>query len=226
VSGADRPSTAEGNTMTPLPHHLAARYRFATSHEIRSRSFGVVRERRVATSGWREYKSRDQRGTLDDQAIFGPVRDCECACGKYRGAEFRGMICDVCGVKLTSPTVRRRRFGHIDLVSEIQHPLAKEPHRLSVFPVLPADLISSPAGISVAAVYEELVALAAMNRAEPPVAILGRLVERSEAVLARLVDEVLPMVLLAAGWRLPEATVLARGLALKPQEQEIETGQD
>ena len=212
--------------MTPLPHHLAARYRFATSHEIRSWSFGSVRERRFATSGWREYKWRDQRGTLDDQAIFGPVRDCECECGKYRGAEFRGMICDVCGVKLTSPTVRRRRFGHIDLVSEIQHPLAKEPHLLSVFPVLPADFVSSPAGNSVAALYEELVALAAMNRAEPPVAVLGRLVERSEAVLARLIDQVLPMVQLAGDWWLPDATLLARGLALKPQEPGIEADQD
>src|SRR5262249_39107896 len=89
-------------TMTSLPPFLAARYRFATTHEIRSWSFGVVRSRRTPdTTDWRE-----QRGTLDDRQIFGPLREFECACGKYRGQEYRGMICDRCGVKITSPAVR------------------------------------------------------------------------------------------------------------------------
>jgi hypothetical protein len=192
--------------MTMLPSILAARYRLATSHEIRSWSFGALRARRVATSGWQEYKWRDQRGTLNDQGIFGPMRDCECACGKYTGAKFRGMICDVCGVKLTSPTVRRERFGHIDLASEIQHPLAVEGHLLAAVPVLPAEFVSSPAGAALADQYEELAHLVALDRAE-----------RTVGVLDRLVYLLLPAVQLADEWRLSEAAVLARGLALEPR---------
>jgi hypothetical protein len=198
--------------MTLLPSSLAARYRFATCQEIRSWSFGALRARRAATSGWRAYKWRDQRGTLDDQGIFGPVRDCECACGKYIGAKFRNMICDVCGVKLTSPAVRRVRFGHIDLPFEIQHPLASDPHPLSAVPVLPAGFLSSPAGNSLAELYEQLIDLAALDRAET-----------SSAVLIRLAQMLLPVVQLTDDWRLAKTMVLARGLALVPREPEIET---
>jgi hypothetical protein len=166
----------------------------------------------VATSEWREHQWRDQRGTLDDQAIFGPVRDSECACGKYSGARFRGMICDVCGVKLTSPAVRRVRFGHIDLASEIQHPLASDPHPLSALPVLPADFVSSPAGASLANLYEDLVRLVALNRSEMAAGLFGQLAHM-----------LLPAVQLADEWRLAEAPVLARGLALEPRGPEIET---
>jgi len=197
--------------MSLFPSNLAARYRFATNHEVHSWSFGLLRARRVATSGWREHKWRDQRGTLDDQGIFGPLHDCECACGKYRGARFRGMICDICGVKLSSPEVRRVRFGHIDLASEIQHPLADDAHLLSAVPVLPADFVSSPAGASLADLYEELVHLVALNRSE-----------RAIGVLNRLVHMLLPAVQLADEWRLAEATVLARGLALEPRQPESE----
>ena len=200
--------------MTSLPSTLAARYRFATNHEVHSWSFGLLRARRVATSEWREYKWRDQRGTLDDQAIFGPVRDCECACGKYSGAQFRGMICDVCGVKLTSPAVRRSRFCHIDLPSDIQHPLASDPHPLSALPVLPADLVSSPAGASLADLYEDLVRLVALNRTEMAAGVFGQ-----------LAHILLPAVQLAAEWRLAEEPVLARGLALEPREPASEVDQ-
>jgi hypothetical protein len=197
--------------MTLLPSNLAARYRFATCHEIRSWSFGALRARRAATSDWRAHKWRDQCGTLDDQAIFGPVRDCECACGKYIGARFRNMICDVCGVKLASPAVRRVRFGHIDLPFDIQHPLASDPHLLSAVPVLPAGFLSSPAGTSLAELYEQLVDLAALDR-----------VETSSAILIRLAGMLLPAVQLTDDWRLAKAAVLARGLALVPREPEIE----
>jgi hypothetical protein len=168
----------------------------------------------MATSEWREHKWLDQRGTLDDQAIFGPVRDCECACGKHSGAQFRGMICDVCGVKLTSPAVRRSRFGHIDLLSDIQHPLASDPHPLSALPVLPADFVSSPAGASLADLYEDLVRLVALNRSE-----------MAAGVFSQLVQMLLPAVQLAAEWRLVEEPVLARGLALEPREPASEIEQ-
>src|SRR5262245_10581692 len=97
--------------MLRLPLSLAAMYRPATDREVHSWSFGAVKAPRNPGAG--SYQGR--RRTLDDQAIFGPVREFHCACGKYQGDRYRGMICDLCGVKMTIPEERRRRFGHIDL---------------------------------------------------------------------------------------------------------------
>jgi DNA-directed RNA polymerase subunit beta' len=63
---------------------------------VRSWSFGALQSpREPGAQGWQQ-----RRGTLDDQRILGPLRDFECACGKYQGPRYRGMICDRCGVKL------------------------------------------------------------------------------------------------------------------------------
>jgi hypothetical protein len=129
--------------MLQLPPALAVLYRPATEREVRSRSFGLLKAPREpsATTGWEQ-----RRGTLEDQAIFGPLRDFECVCGKYRGSKYRGMICDICGVKVTPTSVRRERFGHIELPSPVIHPLGQSGERLSAVPVLPAALVQgSPA---------------------------------------------------------------------------------
>jgi hypothetical protein len=189
--------------MSLLPPSLAARYRPATSMEVRSWSFGVVKGRNVAANDWRE-----QRGTLKDQAIFGPIRYCECACGKYRGREYRGMICDQCGVKLTSPAVRHERFGHIELESELQHPLTGTSDLLSAFPVLPAAFVDSHAGVQLVKLYEELVEASS-----------SRHHTRSAGLLTRLAEVILPAVELGHRWRFAEAGLLARGLALVPREE-------
>jgi DNA-directed RNA polymerase beta' subunit len=55
------------------------------------------------------------------ERIFGPEKDWECACGKYRGMKYKGMICDRCGVKVTHSRVRRKRMGHIELAAPIVH---------------------------------------------------------------------------------------------------------
>src|SRR4051794_17820030 len=90
-------SSCEMAPMLPLPSVLAARYWPATEREVHSRSFGLVMApRNPAATTWEQ-----RRGTLEDQAIFGPVEDFECACGKYRGPKYRDMICDRCGVKVT-----------------------------------------------------------------------------------------------------------------------------
>ena len=55
------------------------------------------------------------------ERIFGPERDYECACGKYKGTKFKGIICDRCGVKVTHSRVRRKRMGHINLAAPVVH---------------------------------------------------------------------------------------------------------
>ena len=62
---------------------------------------------------------RSERSGLFDEKIFGPEKDYECYCGKYRGIRFKGIVCEKCGVELTRSTVRRERMGHIDLASPV-----------------------------------------------------------------------------------------------------------
>jgi hypothetical protein len=150
----------------------------------------------------------EQRGTLDDQVIFGPLRDFECACGKYQGPNHNGMICDRCGVKVTSPDVRRERFGHFEFVAEVRHPLGGATDVLSAFPVLPAAFVCSHGGKGLADLYDELVEATAPELA-------GGLARR----LSRLAEMLLPVVQLAHWWDLAEAVVLARGLALEPRDE-------
>jgi hypothetical protein len=142
--------------MLQLPANLSTQYRPATDREVHSWSFGALRSIRLpGATSWQQ-----QIGTLDDQRIFGPRRDQECACGKYQGPKYRNMICDSCGVKVTSPDVRRQRFGHIDLPFSISHPLGEKADTLSVAPVLPATFIESSGGQPLALVYEDLARIA------------------------------------------------------------------
>lgn len=185
--------------MASLPAFLATSYRPATTREVWSWSFGQVKARRPsAGAGWLE-----QRDTLDDQAIFGTVRDMQCACGKYEGARSRGMICDRCGVKVTTPAVRRERFGHIELREPVAHPLGDGGPLLAAFPVLPAAFVTSAAGELLAALYEELIEADA---------------EGFRRLFRRLVDVIAPAVETAFSWGLAEGPLLARGLALVPLE--------
>ena len=62
-----------------------------------------------------------KRTGLFCERIFGPERDWECACGKYKGTKFKGIICDRCGVKVTHSRVRRKRMGHINLAAPVVH---------------------------------------------------------------------------------------------------------
>jgi hypothetical protein len=184
--------------MIHLPPALAALYRTATAHEVHSWSFGrLAGRRRPAAESWEQ-----QRGTLDDQGIFGPLRDFECACGKYRGKQYKAMICDRCGVKLTSTEERRRRFGHIDLTSSVPHPC--EEGDLSAVPVLPAAFVCAEGGAKLAAVYDRLITLAA---AEQPRHLV--------ACLDELFGLLLPLVVIAHEWNLQDSTTLARGMALE-----------
>ncbi|MFB3138388.1 MAG: DNA-directed RNA polymerase subunit beta', partial [Phycisphaerales bacterium] len=89
----------------------------ASPNDIRSWSFGEVKK--PETINYRTY--RPERDGLFCERIFGPERDYECACGKYKGTKYKGIICDRCGVKVTHSRVRRKRMGHINLAAPITH---------------------------------------------------------------------------------------------------------
>ena len=89
----------------------------AGPNDIRSWSFGEVKK--PETINYRTY--RPERDGLFCERIFGPERDFECACGKYKGTKYKGIICDRCGVKVTHSRVRRKRMGHINLAAPIVH---------------------------------------------------------------------------------------------------------
>jgi len=89
----------------------------ASPNDIRSWSFGEVRK--PETINYRTY--RPEKDGLFCERIFGPERDWECSCGKYKGTKFKGIICDRCGVKVTHSRVRRKRMGHINLAAPAVH---------------------------------------------------------------------------------------------------------
>src|SRR5437868_7537490 len=95
----------------------SVRISLASPHDIRSWSFGEVKK--PETINYRTY--RPERDGLFCERIFGPEKDWECACGKYRGMKYKGMICDRCGVKVTHSRVRRKRMGHIELAAPVVH---------------------------------------------------------------------------------------------------------
>ncbi|NLJ35655.1 MAG: DNA-directed RNA polymerase subunit beta' [candidate division WS1 bacterium] len=89
----------------------------ASPEEIRSWSYGEVKK--PETINYRTY--RPERDGLFCERIFGPTRDWECHCGKYKKVKFKGIICDRCGVEVTRSKVRRERMGHIELASPVCH---------------------------------------------------------------------------------------------------------
>ena len=89
----------------------------ASPNDIRSWSFGEVKK--PETINYRTY--RPEKDGLFCERIFGPERDWECACGKYKGTKHKGIICDRCQVKVTHSRVRRKRMGHINLAAPIVH---------------------------------------------------------------------------------------------------------
>ena len=97
--------------------YTAVKISLARPQDIRSWSMGEVKK--PETINYRTY--RPEKDGLFCERIFGPEKDWECACGKYRGMKYKGMICDRCGVKVTHSRVRRKRMGHIELAAPIVH---------------------------------------------------------------------------------------------------------
>ncbi len=95
----------------------SVRIQLASPNDIRSWSFGEVKK--PETINYRTYRA--EKDGLFCERIFGPERDWECSCGKYKGTKYKGIICDRCGVKVTHSRVRRKRMGHINLAAPIVH---------------------------------------------------------------------------------------------------------
>nr|HPN55476.1 DNA-directed RNA polymerase subunit beta' [Candidatus Omnitrophota bacterium] len=91
--------------------------RIAAPEVIKSWSHGVVKK--AETLNYRTLKP--EKDGLFCERIFGPVRDWECNCGKYKGIKFKGITCDRCGVTVTRSSVRRERMGHIELACPVTH---------------------------------------------------------------------------------------------------------
>jgi len=95
----------------------AIRIKLASPEKIRGWSHGEVKK--PETINYRTFKP--ERDGLFCARIFGPTKDYECACGKYKRMKFAGVVCDKCGVEVTRARVRRERMGHIELASPVSH---------------------------------------------------------------------------------------------------------
>src|SRR5881398_2764035 len=95
----------------------AIRIKLAAPQKIRDWSHGEVKK--PETINYRTFKP--ERDGLFCARIFGPTKDYECACGKYKRMKFAGVVCDKCGVEVTRAKVRRERMGHIEIASPVSH---------------------------------------------------------------------------------------------------------
>ncbi len=113
--------TADGDELAldqaTRAEDLSLQVRLANSRDVRSWSFGEVKK--PETLNYRTY--RPEKDGLFCERIFGPERDWECACGKYRGMKHKGTVCDRCGVTVLSSGVRRERMGHVELAVPVVH---------------------------------------------------------------------------------------------------------
>src|SRR6478672_10322599 len=101
----------------PRPTFSKITIGLASPDSILEKSFGEVLK--PETINYRTYKP--ERDGLFCERIFGPVKDYECACGKYKRIRYKGIVCDRCGVEVTEKKVRRERMGHINLVVPVAH---------------------------------------------------------------------------------------------------------
>jgi len=103
--------------MKQIVDFTSLEIRLASPDVIRSWSYGEVKKPETIN-----YRSlRAEKDGLFDEKIFGPMKDYECYCGKYKRIRYKGIICDKCGVEVTQSRVRRERMGHITLATPISH---------------------------------------------------------------------------------------------------------
>ena len=95
----------------------AVKISLASPEKIRERSHGEVKK--PETINYRTFKP--ERDGLFCSKIFGPIKDYECNCGKYKRMKHRGIVCEKCGVEVIQSKVRRERMGHIELASPVAH---------------------------------------------------------------------------------------------------------
>ncbi|MBU0529663.1 DNA-directed RNA polymerase subunit beta', partial [bacterium] len=107
----------QSNKVDTTKKYTSITIGLASPENILAKSYGEILK--PETINYRSYKP--EKDGLFCEKIFGPVKDYECHCGKYKGIRYRGIICDRCGVEVTEKKVRRDRVGHINLVVPIAH---------------------------------------------------------------------------------------------------------
>ncbi|MBP6926149.1 MAG: DNA-directed RNA polymerase subunit beta' [Candidatus Pacebacteria bacterium] len=130
--------------------------KMASPDRIREWSYGEVTK--PETINYRT--GRSERGGLFDERVFGPEKDYECYCGKYKRIRYAGIICEKCGVEICPAVVRRERMGHIELASPVAHIwfLRGVPSRMSILtgiPVTDLEKVIYFAGYIITKVYED-----------------------------------------------------------------------
>ena len=110
-------STNPFNPITPPKAFDEIKVSLASPERILSWSFGEIKK--PETINYRTFKP--ERDGLFCARIFGPIKDYECLCGKYKRMKYRGVVCEKCGVEVTLQKVRRERMGHIELASPVAH---------------------------------------------------------------------------------------------------------
>ena len=106
-----------GGSLVETKELIALRISLASPETIRSWSYGEVLK--PETINYR--RLRPEKDGLFCEAIFGPTRDWQCYCGKYKNPRYKGIVCDKCGVEVTRSSVRRERMGHIELATPVAH---------------------------------------------------------------------------------------------------------
>ena len=107
----------ENQNITQENNFDSIKITLASPEKIKSWSYGEIKK--PETINYRTF--RPEKDGLFCSRIFGPVKDYECLCGKYKRMKFRGIICEKCGVEVTKSNVRRERMGHIDLACPVAH---------------------------------------------------------------------------------------------------------
>ena len=117
--------------QTPAQVFDQIRISIASPEKILSWSYGEIKK--PETINYRTFKP--ERDGLFCARIFGPIKDYECLCGKYKRMKYKGIICEKCGVEVTLSRVRRERMGHIELAApgraHLVPQVAAEPHRIA-----------------------------------------------------------------------------------------------
>lgn len=189
------------DTQRPIESFIAD-FAAATPDQIRSWSSGSIK-RRLRPGELRD-DWRIVADTLWDQRIFGPVNELECACGKFSGIQYIGVVCDRCRVKVMHSKAREIRFGHINLATPIPHPFVAGAKPLDAVPIIPARNWETIAGEPLAAAYDELLhcSVAGLPR-EDHVGAYGVIIAHIEHLITQTPED-----------EIHQRLNLARGLAL------------
>ncbi len=110
-------STNPFNPVAPIKTFDEIKISLASPERILSWSYGEIKK--PETINYRTFKP--ERDGLFCARIFGPIKDYECLCGKYKRMKYRGVVCEKCGVEVTLQKVRRERMGHIELAAPVAH---------------------------------------------------------------------------------------------------------